>query len=67
MTAFIPFKKTRLCEVATDYVDIPGDTFIHFDKIVKEQILNQIDKEKFMSDANQKKAFIFHGRKIIKS
>lgn len=52
-----PDKKTRLREVATDFIDIPGDTFIHFDKIVKEQILNQIDKEKFMSDANQKKAY----------
>lgn len=52
-----PDKKTRLREVATDFVDIPGDAFIHFDKIVKEQILNQIDKEKFMSDANQKKAY----------
>ena len=52
-----PDKKTRLREVATDFVDIPGDTFIHFDKIVKEQILNQIDKEKFMSDTNQKKAY----------
>jgi len=52
-----PDKKTRLREVSTDFIDIPGDTFIHFDKIVKEQILNQIDKEKFMSDANQKKAY----------
>ena len=52
-----PDKKTRLREVATDFIDIPGDTFIHFDKIVKEQILNQIDKEKFMSDVNQKKAY----------
>ena len=52
-----PDKKTRLREVATDFIDIPGDTFIHFDKIVKEQILNQIDKEKFMSDTNQKKAY----------
>ncbi|MCR5284626.1 MAG: DUF3427 domain-containing protein [Treponema sp.] len=52
-----PDKKTRLREVATDFVDIPGDTFIHFDKIVKDQILNQIDKEKFMSDTNQKKAY----------
>ena len=53
-----PDKKTRLREVASDFIDIPGDTFIHFDKIVKEQILNQIDKEKFMSDANQKKAYL---------
>lgn len=52
-----PDKKTRLREVSTDFIDIPGDTFIHFDKIVKEQILNQIDKEKFMSDENQKKAY----------
>lgn len=52
-----PDKKTRLREVATDFNDIPGDTFIHFDEIVKEQILNQIDKEKFMSDENQKKAY----------
>lgn len=52
-----PDKKTRLREVATDFIDIPGDTFIHFDKIVKEQILSQIDKEKFMSDVNQKKAY----------
>ena len=52
-----PDKKTRLREVATDFNDIPGDTFIHFDKIVKEQILSQIDREKFMSDANQKKAY----------
>ncbi|MCR4734298.1 MAG: DUF3427 domain-containing protein [Treponema sp.] len=52
-----PDKKTRLREVATDFIDIPGDTFVHFDKIVKEQILNQIDKEKFMSDTNQKKAY----------
>ena len=52
-----PDKKTRLREVATDFIDIPGDTFIHFDKIVKERILNQIDKEKFMSDSNQKKAY----------
>lgn len=52
-----PDKKTRLREVTTDFEDIPGDTFIHFDEIVKEQILNQIDKEKFMSDENQKKAY----------
>ncbi len=52
-----PDKKTRLREVSTDFIDIPGDTFIHFDKIVKEQILRQIDQEKFMSDTNQKKAY----------
>ncbi|MBO5123648.1 MAG: DUF3427 domain-containing protein [Spirochaetaceae bacterium] len=52
-----PDKKTRLREVSTDFRDIPGDTFIHFDEIVKEQILRQIDQEKFMSDANQKKAY----------
>ena len=52
-----PDKKTRLREVATDFIDIPGDTLVHFDKIVKDQILNQIDKEKFMSDINQKKAY----------
>ena len=52
-----PDKKTRIREVATDFVDIPGETFIHFDRIVKEQILSQIDKEKFMSDLNQKKAY----------
>jgi hypothetical protein len=59
-----PDKKTRLREVATDFNDIPGDTFIHFDKIVKEQILRQIDSEKFMSDSNQKKAY-FTFRKDI--
>ena len=59
-----PDKKTRLREVATDFNDIPGDTFIHFDKIVKEQILRQIDSEKFMSDSNQKKSY-FTFRKDI--
>ncbi len=63
-----PDKKTRLREVSTDFKDIPGDTFIHFDEIVKEQILRQIDSEKFMSDLNQKKAyFLFrkdNGNKI---
>ena len=59
-----PDKKTRLREVATDFNDIPGDTFIHFDPIVKEQILRQIDSEKFMSDSNQKKAY-FTFRKDI--
>lgn len=52
-----PDKKTRMREVATDFGDIPGDTFVHFDEVVKEQILNQIDREKFMSDSNQKKAY----------
>ena len=55
-------------EVSSDFNDIPGDTFIHFDKIVKEQILKQIDQEKFMSDSNQKKAyFVFrkdNGNKV---
>ena len=63
-----PDKKTRLREVSSDFNDIPGDTFIHFDKIVKEQILKQIDQEKFMSDSNQKKAyFVFrkdNGNKV---
>ena len=59
-----PDKKTRLREVATDFNDIPGDTFIHFDPIVKDQILRQIDSEKFMSDLNQKKAY-FTFRKDI--
>lgn len=59
-----PDKKMRLREVQTEYSDIPGNTFIHFDKIVKEQILRQIDSEKFMSDSNQKKAY-FNFRKDI--
>ena len=59
-----PDKKTRLREVETEYSDIPGNTFIQFDKIVKEQILRQIDSEKFMSDINQKKAY-FSFRKDI--
>ena len=52
-----PDKKTRLREVSTDFIDIPGDTFVHFDEVVKKRILDQIDREKFMSDSNQKKAY----------
>ena len=59
-----PDKKTRLREVQTEYSDIPGNTFIQFDKIVKEQILRQIDSEKFMSDINQKKTY-FNFKKDI--
>ena len=57
-----PDKKTRIREVSTDFIDIPGDTFIYFDKIVKERILDQIDREKFMSDANQKRAYFVFRR-----
>ena len=63
-----PDKKTRMREVSNNFDDIPGDTFVRFDEIVKKQILDQIDREKFMSDSNQKRAyFVFrkdNGNKV---
>lgn len=35
--------------ISTDFADIPGSTHIHMDRIAKEQILKQIENEKFMS------------------
>jgi superfamily II DNA or RNA helicase len=35
--------------VATDFADIPGNTYIQMDRIAKEQILAQLEQEKFFS------------------
>lgn len=36
-------------EVLTDFADLPNGTYIHMDKITKQQILAQLENEKFMS------------------
>ncbi len=43
--------------VDTDFADLPGGTYIHMDKIAKEQILRQLDNEKFMSMKYMKESY----------
>lgn len=45
-------------EVYTDFADLPNGTYIHMDKITKEQILQQLENEKFMSMKYMKESYL---------
>lgn len=45
-------------EVQTDFADLPNGTYIHMDKITKEQILRQLENEKFMSMKYMKESYL---------
>lgn len=45
-------------EVANDFADLPNGTYIHMDKITKEQILSQLENEKFMSLKYMKESYL---------
>lgn len=45
-------------EVQTDFADLPNGTYIHMDKITKEQILRQLESEKFMSMKYMKESYL---------
>ncbi|MBR6124558.1 DUF3427 domain-containing protein [Candidatus Saccharibacteria bacterium] len=42
-------RDTLKVEVNNDFSDLPNGTYIHLDRITKEQILSQLEIEKFMS------------------
>lgn len=44
-------------EVENDFADLPNGTYIHMDKITKEQILRQLENEKFMSLKYMKESY----------
>ena len=44
-------------EVEDDFSDLPNGTYIHMDKITKEQILRQLENEKFMSMKYMKESY----------
>lgn len=45
-------------EVADDFADLPNGTYIHMDRIAKEQILRQLEAEKFMSMKYMKESYL---------
>ena len=51
-------KDSLKLEVQTDFADLPNGTYIHMDKITKEQILHQIENEKFMSMKYMKESYL---------
>lgn len=50
-------KDSLKLEVETDFADLPNGTYIHMDKIAKEQILRQLENEKFMSMKYMKESY----------
>ena len=51
-------KDSLKLEVQTDFADLPNGTYIHMDKITKEQILHQLENEKFMSMKYMKESYL---------
>ena len=51
-------KDSLKVEVETDFADLPNGTYIHMDKIAKEQILRQLENEKFMSMKYMKESYL---------
>ena len=45
-------------EVKNDFADLPNGTYIHMEKIIKVQILQQLESEKFMSMKYMKEAYL---------
>lgn len=45
-------------EVQTDFADLPNGTYIQMDKITKEQILRQLENERFMSMKYMKESYL---------
>lgn len=51
-------KDSLKVSVDNDFADLPGGTYIHMDRIAKEQILRQLDNEKFMSMKYLKETYL---------
>ena len=51
-------KDSLKVEVQTDFADLPNGTYIHMDKITKQQILHQLENEKFMSMKYMKESYL---------
>ncbi len=51
-------KDSLKVEVANDFADLPNGTYIHMDKITKEQILRQLETEKFMSMKYMRESYL---------
>ena len=50
-------RDTLKVQVASDFAELPNGTYIHMDRIAKEQILSQLETEKFMSMKYMKEAY----------
>ena len=51
-------KDSLKLEVETDFADLPNGTYIHMDKITKNQILHQLENEKFMSMKYMRESYL---------
>ncbi len=51
-------KDSLKVEVETDFADLPNGTYIHMDKITKQQILHQLENERFMSMKYMKESYL---------
>lgn len=51
-------KDSLKVEVETDFADLPNGTYIHMDKITKQQILHQLESERFMSMKYMKESYL---------
>ncbi|MBP5693849.1 MAG: DUF3427 domain-containing protein, partial [Bacilli bacterium] len=51
-------KDSLKVEVETDFADLPNGTYIHMDKITKQQILQQLENERFMSMKYMKESYL---------
>ncbi|MCR4790618.1 MAG: DUF3427 domain-containing protein [Treponemataceae bacterium] len=51
-------KDSLKVEVQTDFADLPNGTYIHMDKITKQQILHQLENERFMSMKYMKESYL---------
>ena len=50
-------RDTLKVQVASDFAELPNGTYIHMDRITKEQILSQLEAEKFMSMKYMKESY----------
>ncbi len=50
-------RDTLKVQVASDFAELPNGTYIHMDKITKEQILSQLEAERFMSMKYMKESY----------
>lgn len=50
-------RDTLKVQVASDFAELPNGTYIHMDRITKEQILSQLEAERFMSMKYMKESY----------
>lgn len=50
-------RDTLKVQVASDFAELPNGTYIHMDRIAKEQILSQLEAERFMSMKYMKESY----------